>query len=479
MMNDLNKYRNVNELTDRYYEGTRSARPGFSIPPTLYRTVMELVCGWPATCVDVLHERIDFRGWDTDAKYKTILDMIFADNEVGYESELGHLDSLLYGMSYGVIGTGDKKAGEPEIVLTLESAKDMTGIYNRRTRRLDVAAAKGYVNGEWLQGELYEKDRTTYLERPTDTSAWRVIRVDEHNLGRVPVVRLPNRTRAGRREGKSEITKAVRAYTNMAVRTLMGMEVNREFFQAPQRYALGAKEDAFTDENGNPIPGWRAIMGSFWNLERDEEWVEDHPESRTEGIPQVGQFPTNPPGPFIEQLEGLSKMFAAEVGIPPNYLGFTTENPPSGDAIRSLESRLIKRAERRISGFNPAWVELGQLAVYLKTKEIPNKIDMVTTWRDPSTPTAAADADRVVKLVGANIMPADSDVTRELVGFTPSQSRRVKRDLQKAQMMAILQGGDTGGDGGTQSNDSGEPAQANQSGQSSSSKQDLEQSTTK
>ena len=356
-------------------------------------------------------------------------------------------------MSFGVVGSGDKANGEPEILATVESAKDMTGIYNRRKRRIEIAALKGYVNGEHLRGTLYEENQTTFYERKTETSRWRVTGVDKHNMGRCPVVWFPNRARAGRREGKSEITKAVRGYTNMAVRTLMGMETNREFFSAPQRYALGAREDAFTDENGNPLPGWQALMGHFWNLERDEDWVEQYPDSKSEGIPQVGQFPTNPPGPYMDQIEGLSKMFAAEVGIPPNYLGFTTENPPSGDAIRALEARLIKRAERRISGFDPGWIEMAQLVCYMKTRELPSKRDITSVWRDPGTPTAAADADRAVKLVGAQILPAQSKVTRELVGFSPSQIRRIERDANKQMMMDILRGGgdDAAGNGSADS----------------------------
>lgn len=196
-MHELNTYRNSNELTDRYYEGTRSTRPGFSIPPTIRRDVMNLVIGWPATTVDVLHERIDWRGWDTDAKYMSILQKVYDDNDLGYESELGHLDALLYGLCFGVIGTGDTKIGEPKILATVESAKDMTGIWNRRKRRLDIAASKGYVNGEWLQGTLYEENQTTFYERATETSRWKVTGTDRHNLGRVPVVRLINRGRGG------------------------------------------------------------------------------------------------------------------------------------------------------------------------------------------------------------------------------------------------------------------------------------------
>lgn len=463
-VNELSRYSQANMLVDRYYEGEKVTRPGFSVPPVLRRGLMGLVIGWPATTVDVLHERIDWRGWDPDTPYRAILQDLYEDNELGYESELGHLDSLLYGTAYAVLGRGDRKQGEPELIATVESAKDMWGAYNRRKRRLDWAVAKGYVNGEWLLGTVYEENQTTHLIRSTETSRWRVDHLEKHNLGRVPAVRLPNRARAGRREGKSEVTRALRGYTDMGVRTLMGMETNREFFSAPQRYALGAREDAFTDEHGNPIPGWQALMGHFWNLERDEEWVEDHPESKSEGIPQVGQFAPNPPGPYIQQIEGLTKMVAAEVGIPPNYLGFVTENPPSGDAIRALEARLIKRAERRISGWNPAWTELGQLAVYFKTGEIPARGDLISVWRDPGTPTAGADADRAVKLTGSEILPRRSSVVYDMVGLNPNQQKRVERDWNKQALFDIMTGG-TNGAGSTGPDGAGEtPNPDNESG---------------
>lgn len=454
MVDSINSYNSINLLMDQYYEGTQAVpKLNIALPPIM--NAISIVVGWPTTTVDVLHERTDWRGWDPeDAKLKGLLDEAWDDNQLEYESSLGHLDSLLYGTSFAAVHTGDTKAGEPKWLVTIESAKHMTGTYNRRKRRLDMAASKGYnAKGEWVYGTLYEENRTTKYERLNELSPWVVVDVDQHNLGRVPVVRLINRGRAGRREGKSEITRAVRSYTNMCVRTLLGMEVNREFFSAPQRYALGAKENAFVDRQGNLIPGWKAIMGSLWNMQRDEEWVEEH---GGEGLPQVGQFPANPPGPYIEQIKGLSQMFASEVGIPVSYLGFATENPPSADSIRALEARLVKRAERRISAWNPAWVEVAQLIAYFETKEIPKMREVPTIWQNPATPTSAADADRAVKLVGAQILPAESSVTAELVGLTPSQIRRVERDRNTMTIRDLLK--DTG-NGDQPGNVSNQPEQ--------------------
>src|SRR5690606_37117023 len=87
-----------------------------------------------------------------------------------------------------------------------------------------------------------------------------VVERDDHGVGLVPVVQFANRQRVSDRAGRSEITPAVMSITDAACRTLLGMEVSREFFAAPQRYILGASEGAFEDQEGNLV-GARAAAG--------------------------------------------------------------------------------------------------------------------------------------------------------------------------------------------------------------------------
>lgn len=446
----LARYHDFHVLLEAYYEGTVEVpKLGISIPPVLNR--INLVCGWPSTVVDVLEERLDWLGWDDDGKFG--LEQVYDDNQLSFESSLIHIDTLMFGISYAQVSTGFDD--EPPNLITAETAKKTTGIWNRRKRELDMAFTKDYdEEGKYTIKTLYERDRTVYYRRKDEHSPWRVVKTDPHKLGKVPIVRFINRGRAGRPEGKSEITRAVRIYTDIAVRTLLGMEVNREFFQSPQRYVLGAREQAFTDQAGNPIPGWRAILGSLWNLERDEDWANDHQGS--DGLPKVGQFPANPPGPFLEQIRGLSLMLAAEAAIPPTYLGFVTENPPSSDAIRALESRLVKRAERRQTAWDPSWLDIARLCARMDGKKEPSRSDVQILWRDPATPTKAADADRAVKLTGAGILPVDSSVTYDMVGLSPREQKRLERDKMRAAFRDVIAGGF--GDTGTGSNQPGNNA---------------------
>src|SRR5699024_11486200 len=57
--------------------------------------------------------------------------------------------------------------------------------------------------------------------------------------------------------------------------------------------------------------------------------------------PATGQYQSAPPTPYIEQLKMLSQLCSAQSGVPSSYFGFHTENPPSADAIRALEARLV------------------------------------------------------------------------------------------------------------------------------------------
>lgn len=420
LYNKINSYTYVNELVGSYYEGEAYVDSlSISVPPTL-KHVREVV-GWPSTGVDVLEERIDFLGWDDDGVYG--LEDIYDANSMDNESSLINIDTLLYGISFASVSTGFD--GEPPAIITAESPLHTTGLWNKRTRRLDEGITR-YRDEDGLFTKLahYEKDKTTYYRRRSESSPWVVDRTDNHKLGRVQLVQQVNRARAGRPGGKSEITRAIRCYTDIAVRTILGMEVNREFYSAPQRYVLGAREDAFTDEQGNPIPGWRAIMGSLWQLSRDEEWSEKS-DGKSDGLPTVGQFQSNPPGPYLEQVRGLGQLVCAEFGMPPSYLGFSTDNPPSADSIRALEARLVKRAERRQSAWSPSYAEIGQLAALVSTGKLPDRSEIRINWRDAATPTKSADADRAIKLVGAGIIPANSKIAYEMAGLTPRQIKQL------------------------------------------------------
>lgn len=432
LLGKLAKFETSNKTKEAYYEGEqRVAQLGISIPPRVL-TAIKTVVGWSGTAVDVLEERLDWLGWvESGGNYG--LAEVFSANDLDVDAGLAHLDSLIYGISFACVGTGAD--GEPDQLITVESPRNMTGEWDARTRRLSSAAIR-YVDPETganIGATLYLPDQTIYVTRPNEGVTWTVTNRSQHNLGRVPVAPLVNRPRASRVIGRSEISHAVRGYTDAAVRTLLGMEVNREFYSAPQRYAVGVSEDMFRKADGSNLTGWEAIMGRFLVAPFDE----DNPEAS----PSVGQFAQSQPGPYLEQVRGLAQMLAAECAIPPTYLGFATDQAASADAIRAMESRLVKRAERRQVVFGKAWLEVARLVLLIRERKVPKgfETEVAVRWRDAATPTRSAAADEATKLVGAGILPPDSQVTYDRIGLTDVEVAQVEKDKRKARLLEVLQ----------------------------------------
>ncbi len=413
-----------NSEAEQYYDGSWVAQNfGISIPPRMQG--LHTIAGWCGTVVDVLEERLDWLGWSS-ADDDFGLDGVYASNGLDVDAGAVHLDSLIYGVSFVTVGSG--MDGEPDPLVTPQSPLAMTGRWDHRLRRLSVALSTYSEDGAVVGVTLYLPDETVMCNRRS--GPWVVVERDRHNLGRVPVVALPNRARASREIGRSEITKAVRYYADAAARTLLGLEVNREFYNAPQRVGLNVDDSMFQDVSGNPVSPWTSIQGRLWNIPPNDDGM---PE------PKVIQFEPASPAPYIDQVKGYATLLAAEAGIPPAYLGFQTDNPASADAIRAGEARLVKRAERRQTSFSRSWLEVARLALLVRDGAIPESFDLsvATRWRDAATPTRAAAADEATKLIGVGVLPADSSVTYDRVGLSPAEQRIVEADRRRTVVPAL------------------------------------------
>jgi hypothetical protein len=417
----------VNARQEAYYEGATRVRDlGIAIPPHLRD--LEAVAGWPEIVVDVIDERTDWHGWFTPGA-DLGLDRIYDDNRLDVESGTAILDALICGLSYMIVGTGDTAAGEPDILITAESPSRVTGTWSARQRRLTDALVELHDADGVLSGwQLYLPNETIRLKVGRG-GGLAVENRDQHKRGRVPVAVLRNRPRSSRVDGRSEITRAVRSITNSGMRTLLGMEVTREFYGAPQRWLMGADEAMFVGPNGEKRSQWDAVIGHMLSIPRDEDGE----------LPTAGQFPAQSPEPTAGLLRTYAQMISASTGLPATHLGFATDNPVSADAIRESNARLDKRSIRRQKHWDLGVIELGQIAVLWRDGALPPTGAVRTLWSDPSTPTPAAAADRMVKLVQTGLVPLESDVALEQVGMSAADILRIKADRRRLQARERIQ----------------------------------------
>ena len=387
-----------------YYEGShRVADLGVAIPRELQR--VQTVVSWPSIAVDALEERLDWLGWSGGDQYG--LDAVYAANRLATTSCDAHLDALIFGLSFIAVVPD----GEGGVVVRPQSPKNCTGVFGPDGQRLEAALVEQPTKDkDVIEAELLLPD--VIVQCVCQQGRWVEAGRIPNVLGEVPLVPLVNRRRTSRVDGRSEITRSIRSYTDEAVRTLLGQSVNRDFYAYPQRWVTGVSADEFSQ------PGWVMSMASIWAVDKDDDG----------DTPNVGSFPVNSPTPYSDQIRLLAQLMAGEAAVPERYFGFITSNPPSGEALAAEESRLVKRAERRQTSFGLGWLSTG----YLAAKALDPGIDRAEffgdvglRWRDASTPTRAATADAVTKLVGAGILPADSRTVLEMLGLDDSQVEAV------------------------------------------------------
>jgi len=177
----------------------------------------------------------------------------------------------------------------------------------------------------------------------------------------------------------------------------MDMQGTAEIMAIPQRLLFGVKPE---DIGVDPETGEKLFDAYIARILAFED-----PDAKAQ------QFSAAELRNFVEALDALDRKAAAYTGLPPQYLSTNSENPASAEAIRSSESRLVKKTERKNKIFGGAWEEAMRIAYRaMKGGDIPPEYyRLETVWRDPSTPTYAAKADAATKLYagGLGVIPRE------------------------------------------------------------------------
>jgi hypothetical protein len=395
-------------LYNSYYEGEQ---PLSYMHPELIQQlegqVRQVVINWPQMVVDAIEERLDIEGFRRPEEASGDKDLweIWQDNDMDSGSQRAHVEALALGRSYVTVGSPDVKGDAP--VITDESPMDMIAVTDPKTRRTGAALRRWSSDGVELPASVANMatlylPNSTIIFRKDDAGAWAPDgRRDDHNLGQTPVVPILNRARRKSPLGVSEM-KLILPISDAACKIATDMMVGANFHALPRYWATGVSESDFVDENNNPVSIWKTVTGRMWATEEE--------------VAKLGQFEASDLSNFHKTLDTLAQLVASLCGMPPHYLGFTTDNPASADAIRSSETRLVKRAERKQGMFEEGWEQVMRLAMRISSgKWDPTLRRLETAWRDPSTPTVGQVYDAAIKAYQADVVPLK--FTRRKLGY--------------------------------------------------------------
>lgn len=419
------------KIWDAYYEGEQ---PLSYMHPDLVQQlegqVRQVVINWPQMVVDALEERLDIEGFRRPDQVSGDDDLwnIWQASDMDAGSQRAHVEALALGHSYVTVGAGDSPDDPP--IITDESALDVIATTDPRTRKTAAAVRRWSSDPDaWPSkpadmATLYLPGSTVEYQRQADGS-WVEQERDDHGLGEVPVVPIVNRLRRKRPHGVSEL-KLVTSLSDAACKIATDMMVGANFHALPRYWATGISESDFVDEQNNPISVWKSVTGRIWSTEQEQA--------------HLGQFSPSDLSNFHKTLDALAQLVASLCGLPPHFLGMSTDNPASAEGITASENRLVKRAERKQGMFDCGWEEVMRLSHRFYTGAWdPTLKRLETAWRNPRTPTVAQRADAAVKLHAAGIVPLRW--TRRALDYNDVEIEQMEQDdaLAAAQQAAAFQ----------------------------------------
>ncbi len=424
----LRARRHTDELNDIYEGVQKLEQLGLSIPPELEQ--FSVILNWPRVTVDAVERRLDVQGFRAgDGKPDPYLWDVWQYNNMDERQTFAHVDALALERSYVCVGTNDKDRDFP--LITVESPREMIALRDPRTHRI-TSAIRSYdaKDGDDQRLTWYRENVTRWLIRNQNGYWVDEFEPDFHNLGAVPVVAMVNRNRSTRRrdsilEGVSEMTDIIPIAAS-ASRAITNAQLLQETMVAPARGVLGATKGDFIDQNGEQLSAWQTYFGSVWALaNKDAKTFQfDAAEMRN-----------------IETIVNVYARQASSVGgLPPDYYGLNTQNPPSAEGQRAGETRLIKNAERKQTSFGHSWESVQRLVYRFKTGAWSDEArKLETIWRDAGTPTVAQVTDAIVKRYQAGLI--DWETAQERMGETPvaieQMRERRKGDLESAMTAGV------------------------------------------
>lgn len=396
---------------DKYFEGEQPLKyMAAAMEDEIGDRVHQLIINILRFGAEAYENRLDVEGFRYRGQSSSDEELwrIWQANGLDEQSQQAHLDSLALERTYAIVGSPDVPGDDP--IITVESPLQVFAERDPRTRRVSGAIKR------WQEGEGKDavQRATLYLPDSTESFAfskeWKSAgKADNHELGRVPVVPLVNNPRIMRPDGRSEFVDVI-SIADALNKMATDMMVSGEYHAMPRRWATALSADDFVDSKGKPIGVWSRDAGRLWATESDKT--------------KFGQFTETDLVVFHNSIKLLMQVGSQLLALPPHYTSFVGDNPTSADAIRSSETQLVKRVERKHTYLGGAWEDVQRLVLRFKTgKWDPAANGLETVWRDPSTPTVAQKADAVVKLVQAGVLPIEQ--AREDLGYSQEQRNRM------------------------------------------------------
>lgn len=356
---------------------------------TFGTTFEDFADNWCQVVIDSTTQRMEIVGWDVEGKDKklaTQAEELWDDNNLFLEEPDVHTQAQVKGDAYLIVWpTPDDDDSDSKVDVVYNDALYTAVYYDPADRRRIVRAAKRF-NDEKGDAHVQIFERDIIYELISDKNlteeqfallglqglsttteipqGWRLVSQDGNPYGRVPIVHFKNRA-LGSTHGHSEL-KSVIPLQNAINKMLMDLLVASEFGSFRQKWVTGGAppKDPVT---GNV--GWRAGADRVWHT--------------TDPLAHFGDFEATELEPIFKSAEALIGHLAKITQTPMHYLR-SSGDMPSGEAMKTAESGLIKKVYARQKIWGANWADAMTFALEIVNGSKPNE-RVFPVWKSPET----------------------------------------------------------------------------------------------
>lgn len=423
----ITKHHVRNKLRTNYVEAERwLERGGYRLPDGAQ--VDQVPLYWPAKAIEVFASRLIPASFSLEESQALLddLEQVYADAGVHMTEQMAIKSSLRHGPAFMFVSDGDSSLGEPEVVVTAQSALRASCLMDR-TRR--VSAALEVLDDGML---LHLPGRVLKVTRGAKPAV-----VEEYPAPeRVRCVPYIHDADLEKPFGTSRVSRPVMGFTDAAMRTFMRQEVSAEWYQNPRERILGVDPSAFDDD----APGWAREPGAI------EALPDVHPDDDPTLPDNLRRaewhvFPQMSMQPFSDQFRLIAAQFSGASSIPLSYLGIVQDsNPTSAEAIEAQDVDLVRAVKAQFPSYS--WSRR-QTALHV-LRSVHGDFDesavrsLTARWEDPRHRGVQEQGQFVAQQVAAGNLVAGSPTTLGLLPISPAEARAAALEVKQAAGAGVL-----------------------------------------
>jgi hypothetical protein len=345
--------RNHYLTAEAYYEGTNSeVFPNQRWYKLLTNAGSDFRFNFARTVVDSVLNRLEIANiFGTTDSANQEINKIWETNDLVLDADEIHRRALVYVNAYAIVWTDVNG----KTTIDYNSPLTTVVIYDDENPRIKRFGAKLWQT-EDSQGKkiaklnMYYPDRIEKyaafgeIENIVSASSFKLVETIDNPWGEVPIFHF----RTAKQYGRPEHADAFGPQD--AINKLIVTHMTTVDYQgAPQRYALSgggnsAEFEDFDDDaaEAENLGKLRNGPGELWYLK---------------GVSKVGEFSPADHKVFTEPVKDFVRSMASITNTPLHYFE-KTGNVPSGEALRTAESPLLKKVEDRQISFGNTWRDM-------------------------------------------------------------------------------------------------------------------------